>query len=55
MCPTRRAGSAEPFDITGVVEQNQVNQDYQSFIDIILKRRSVRCFEKARAIFLEAL
>ena len=46
MCPTRRAGLAEPFDITGVVEQSQVNRDYQAFIDIIRKRRSVRHFGK---------
>ena len=49
MCPTRRAGSAGPFGITGVVEQNQVNRDYEAFIDIIRNRRSVRRFEKGRS------
>ena len=55
MCPTRRAGSAEPFDITGVVDVKPNNSDYDSFIDIIRKRRSVRRFEKGRSISREVL
>ena len=55
MCPTRRAGSAEPFDITGVVDVKTNNSDYDSFIDIIRKRRSVRRFEKGRSISREVL
>ncbi len=55
MCPTRRAGSAEPFDITGVADVKSNNSDYDSFIDIIRKRRSVRRFEKGRSISREVL
>ena len=55
MCPTRRAGSAEPFDITGVADVKLNNPDYDAFIDIIRKRRSVRRFEKGRSISREVL
>ena len=55
MCPTRRAGSAGPFDITGVANVKPNNPDYDSFIDIIRKRRSVRRFDKGRSISREVL